>query len=38
MTSIAMIVILDVYLWRKNKAAKAGGALIEGREGFLYTL
>ncbi|KAJ0418677.1 major facilitator superfamily domain-containing protein [Aspergillus carlsbadensis] len=38
MTSIAMIGILDVYMWRKNKAAKAGGPLIEGREGFLYTL
>ncbi|KAL2813418.1 major facilitator superfamily domain-containing protein [Aspergillus granulosus] len=38
MTSIVLIMILDVYLWRKNKAVKAGVGTIEGREGWLYTL
>ncbi|KAL3456990.1 major facilitator superfamily domain-containing protein [Aspergillus heterothallicus] len=38
MLSIALTIILDLYLWRKNKAAKAGTAAIEGREGWLYTL
>ncbi|KAL4736105.1 MFS general substrate transporter [Aspergillus similis] len=38
MASIAIIVVLDIYLWRKNNAVKAGTALIEEREGWLYTL
>ncbi|KAL4866305.1 hypothetical protein BDV12DRAFT_187488 [Aspergillus spectabilis] len=38
MTSVAMIVILDIYLWRCNKAAKSGKMVIGGREGWLYTL
>ncbi|KIA75427.1 hypothetical protein HK57_00071 [Aspergillus ustus] len=38
MTSIAMIGILDFYLWKKNKAVKAGQAMVEWRDGWLYTL
>jgi hypothetical protein len=38
MTSVVMVVVLDIYLARMNKAAKAGQMLIEEREGWLYTL
>ncbi|KAL4887416.1 major facilitator superfamily domain-containing protein [Aspergillus karnatakaensis] len=38
MTSIAMIVGMDLYLWRCNKAVKAGEMVIGEREGWLYTL
>jgi hypothetical protein len=38
MSSVAMIVILDIYLWRCNKAVKAGKMVIGGRNGWLYTL
>ncbi|KAL3496364.1 MFS general substrate transporter [Aspergillus germanicus] len=38
MTSIALIIGLDVYMWRQNRLAKSGRLLIEGREGWLYTL
>ncbi|KXH60980.1 hypothetical protein CSAL01_10198 [Colletotrichum salicis] len=36
--SITMIIIMDIYLWRCNKAAKAGQRRNEGMEGWLYTL
>ncbi|KAK1676397.1 major facilitator superfamily domain-containing protein [Colletotrichum godetiae] len=38
MASITMIIIMDIYLWRCNKAAKAGQRRNEGMEGWLYTL
>lgn len=38
MVSITMIIIMDIYLWRCNKAAKAGHRRNEGMEGWLYTL
>jgi hypothetical protein len=38
MMSIFLTMVLDVYIWRKNRAVKAGRAVIEGREGWLYTL
>lgn len=38
MTSVVLIIVLDLYFWSKNKAAKTGVALIEGREGWLFTL
>ncbi|KAL3442359.1 major facilitator superfamily domain-containing protein [Aspergillus insuetus] len=38
MMSIFLTMVLDFYIWKKNKAVKAGRAVIEGREGWLYTL
>ncbi|KAF4470264.1 Major facilitator superfamily transporter [Fusarium albosuccineum] len=37
MASIALIVIMDLYFWRRNKAAQAGG-MNEGMAGWMYTL
>jgi hypothetical protein len=36
--SICLIIILDVYLWRRNKAARAGLLVNEGMPGWMYTL
>ncbi|KAM0544185.1 hypothetical protein ACHAPJ_011936 [Fusarium lateritium] len=38
MTSVALIVILDLYFIRRNKAAREAGRLNEGMEGWMYTL
>ncbi|EEY17427.1 conserved hypothetical protein [Verticillium alfalfae VaMs.102] len=38
MTSICMIIIMDLYFWRLNKAVKAGTRLNEGMAGWFYTL
>ncbi|KAL4789147.1 major facilitator superfamily domain-containing protein [Aspergillus venezuelensis] len=35
---VIMVVILDIIMWRQNKAARAGETLIEGRRDFFYTL
>ncbi|KAH6985250.1 major facilitator superfamily domain-containing protein [Ilyonectria destructans] len=36
--SITLIVIMDIYFWRRNKAAKGGTHLNEDMEGWMYTL
>ncbi|PNH29846.1 hypothetical protein BJF96_g6960 [Verticillium dahliae] len=38
MTSICMIIIMDLYFWRLNKGVKAGTRLNEGMAGWFYTL
>ncbi|KXJ87239.1 retrograde regulation protein 2 [Microdochium bolleyi] len=38
LTSITLIIILDLHLWRCNKKAKAGERRNEGLEGWMYTL
>ncbi|KAH7176816.1 major facilitator superfamily domain-containing protein [Dactylonectria macrodidyma] len=38
MTSICVIGLLDLHLWRQNKAARAGQIVNEGMEGWMYTL
>lgn len=38
LASIALIIILDVHLWRCNKAAKEGKKKIEGMDDWYYTL
>ncbi|CAH0058589.1 unnamed protein product, partial [Clonostachys solani] len=38
MGSIAVIIITDLHLWRCNKAVRAGKAVNEGMEGWMYTL
>jgi len=35
---IILVVALDFKFWRANKRAEAGGKIIEGQEGFRYTL
>lgn len=36
--SVVMIVILDIYFWRKNKAAQSETGRNGERDGWLYTL
>ncbi|CAG9992241.1 unnamed protein product [Clonostachys byssicola] len=36
--SVSMITILDIYLWKQNKAARAGKVLNPNVAGWLYTL
>ncbi|KAK7211756.1 hypothetical protein V2G26_018934 [Clonostachys chloroleuca] len=38
MVSVSMITILDIYLWKQNKAARAGKVLNPNVAGWLYTL
>ncbi|TLD19212.1 hypothetical protein PspLS_10040 [Pyricularia sp. CBS 133598] len=38
LASIVLILIMDVYLWRRNKAAREGKVLNEGISGWMYTL
>jgi hypothetical protein len=38
MTSICLVVIMDVYFWRLNKAVKEDQGVNEGLPGWLYTL
>lgn len=35
---IVLTLVLDFKFWKANKRAAAGGKLIEGLEGFRYTL
>jgi hypothetical protein len=35
---ILITLALDLKFWRANKRAEAGGKIIEGQEGFRYTL
>lgn len=38
MTSICMIIMMDLYFWRLNKGVKAGTRVNEGMPGWFYTL
>ncbi|KAI6361176.1 hypothetical protein MCOR25_006547 [Pyricularia grisea] len=38
LASILLIIIMDVYFWRRNKAARGGKVLNEGINGWMYTL
>ncbi|EXL90003.1 major facilitator superfamily domain-containing protein [Fusarium oxysporum II5] len=38
MISIALIIIMDLYFVRRNKAAREAGRLNEGMDGWMYTL
>ncbi|KAI6578270.1 hypothetical protein MCOR06_010714 [Pyricularia oryzae] len=38
LVSIVLIIIMDVYFWHRNKAAREGRVLNEGINGWMYTL
>ena len=35
---VVIALLMDLKFWRANKRAAAGGKIIEGLEGFRYTL
>jgi hypothetical protein len=35
---VIIALLMDLTFWRANKRAAAGGKIIEGLEGFRYTL